>query len=62
MTLPDGDADFSMRWSLIKRRVTRGVLSKGLPLTRRANGEAALWQRRFWEHTIRDDRDFRAAR
>ncbi len=58
MTLPEGDADFSMRWSLIKRRFTRAVVSPGTPLARHANGEAALWQRRFWEHTIRDDHDF----
>ncbi|MGH6671154.1 MAG: REP-associated tyrosine transposase [Xanthobacteraceae bacterium] len=58
MTLPDGDADFSIRWSLIKRRFTGAVTSAGMQLPRHANGEAALWQRRFWEHTIRDDRDF----
>src|ERR1700739_3154693 len=58
MTLPDGDFDFSIRWSFIKRRFTRAVVSAGVPLRRHANGEAALWQRRFWEHTIRDDRDF----
>jgi len=29
-----------------------------VPVVRRARGELALWQRRFWEHTIRDDRDF----
>jgi putative transposase len=32
----------------------------GFPVPRRRNGELALWQRRFWEHTIRDDRDFAA--
>jgi putative transposase len=58
MTLPDGDANFSMRWSLIKRRFTDAVVSAGTPLPRHRNGEAALWQRRFWEHTIRDDGDF----
>jgi putative transposase len=58
MTLPDGDADFSVRWSLIKRRFTHALVSTGTRLPRHRNGEAALWQRRFWEHTIRDDRDF----
>ncbi len=58
MTLPDGDADFSIRWSLIKRRFTSAVASAGAPVARHANGEPTLWQRRFWEHTIRDDRDF----
>ena len=30
----------------------------GTNLKRHANGELALWQRRYWEHTIRDDDDF----
>jgi putative transposase len=58
MTLPEDDADFSNRLSLIKRRFTTAVLKAGLTVTRRTNGELALWQRRFWEHTIRDERDF----
>jgi putative transposase len=57
MTLPDGDADFSIRLSFIKRRFTHDVVSAGMPLVRHANGEAALWQRRFWEHTIRNESD-----
>jgi putative transposase len=58
MTLPDGDADFSNRWSLIKRRFTSSVIAAGARIARHGNGELALWQRRFWEHTVRDDRDF----
>ena len=58
MTLPDGDADFSIRLSLMKRRFTEAMVAAGAAVARRANGELALWQRRFWEHTIRDDRDF----
>jgi len=58
MTLPDGDADFSLRWSLIKRRFTDAITKLGEPIARHPNGEAALWQRRFWEHTIRDENDF----
>jgi len=58
MTLPEGDADFSTRWSQIKRRFTDAVTAGGKRLARRGNGEAALWQRRFWEHTVRDDDDF----
>src|SRR6266851_3262026 len=34
------------------------VMKSGTPVARHRNGEPALWQRRFWEHTIRDDRDF----
>jgi putative transposase len=58
MTLPDGDADFPTRWQLIKRRFTGAVAKAGHPIARHRNGELALWQRRFWEHTIRDEADF----
>src|SRR5262249_15447602 len=58
MTLPDGDADYPNRWRLIKRRFTDAVMKSGTPVARHQNGEPALWQRRFWEHTIRDERDF----
>jgi putative transposase len=56
--LPIDDADFSNRWRLIKRRFTEAVVKAGVHVPRHQNGEYALWQRRFWEHTIRDDRDF----
>ena len=58
MTLPEGDADYPNRWSLIKRRFTEGVMKSGIAIARHRNGELALWQRRYWEHTIRDDNDF----
>ena len=57
-TLPDGDADYAMRWGLIKagfsRRIPKGRAHPRQPC---AQGERGLWQRRFWEHLIRDDRD-----
>src|SRR5476649_2130774 len=58
-TLPEKDANFSGRWWAIKT-----AFSKSLPaLDRRSGimtkrGERGIWQRRFWEHTIRDDRDY----
>ena len=58
MTLPEGDADFSNRLSLIKRRFTDAVTRAGVHVLRHPNGECALWQRRFWEHTIRGESDF----
>jgi putative transposase len=58
MTLPDGDVNFSNRLSRMKRRFTDGLLRVGVELPRYRNGKIALWQRRFWEHTIRDERDF----
>jgi putative transposase len=56
--LPEGDADYPNRWRLIKRRFTEAVMKSGTPVARHQNGEPALWQRRFWEHTIRNDRDY----
>jgi putative transposase len=59
--LPPGDLDFALRLRLIK-----GGFSKRLPATewrsavRRARGERGVWQRRYWEHLIRGERDFAA--
>ena len=58
MTLPEEDADYPNRWRLIKRRFTDALLKSRGQVTRLRNGEVALWQRRYWEHTIRDERDF----
>ena len=57
-TLPSGDADYSARWRAIKARFTRALARSGTPLAKDARGEYDLWQRRFWEHLIRDDEDF----
>jgi putative transposase len=60
-TLPQGDADFSTRWRLIKSWFSRHchLESRGkLSASRQQKGEKAVWQRRFWEHQIRDDQDF----
>jgi len=59
-TLPPGDVDYPMRWMLIKsgfsRRLPKG---EGINASRRGKGERGIWQRRYWEHTLRDERDFR---
>lgn len=57
-TLPSGDADFSGRWRRIKAHFTHRLVATGVPVERYRNGEYALWQRRFWEHTIRNETDF----
>jgi putative transposase len=61
-TFPEEDADFSLRWRLVKRRFTRALLTRGVldPATSapRRGCERSLWQRRFWEHQNRDDDDF----
>ena len=60
-TLPPGDADFPGRWQRIK-----AAFSQGLPHTerisqsRQSKGERGIWQRRYWEHLIRDERDMDA--
>ena len=60
-TLPEGDADFSVRWKKIKTRFTKSVGRTGPRSSSKvAKGEAGIWQRRFWEHHIRDERDFTA--
>jgi putative transposase len=59
-TLPQDDDDFSKRWRLIKSYFTRKVDSrfKQIPFqSRRKKLEQAVWQRRFWEHLIRDEKD-----
>jgi putative transposase len=57
-TLPDGDSDFAGRWRRIKGHFSSSLLEAGLPVKRSRNGDLSLWQRRYWEHTIRDERDF----
>ncbi len=87
-TLPEGDAEYSVRWGAIKARFTRGLREQmgdrrpgfspahhmptelpvvgsgryaGLkPGLRQNKRERAVWQRRFWEHHIRDDAEFAA--
>lgn len=59
-TLPDGDQDFSTRWRLIKSAFSRAVPKDADPARGRRTGERGIWQRRFWEHAIRDDRDLAA--
>jgi len=61
--LAEDDADYSTRWASIKAIFTREYLRCGgvdgaRNLSHRRRHEAAIWQRRFWEHRIRDQRDF----
>lgn len=59
-TLPPGDSDFATRWGLIKGQFSRSI-QKGerVSPSRLTRGERGIWQRRFWEHLIRDENDFR---
>ncbi len=58
-TLPPGDCDFSGRWHEIKSRFSARI-PKGERLSsrRQRKGERGIWQRRYWEHVIRDPHDF----
>jgi putative transposase len=58
-TLPEGDGDYAMRWRQIKSLFSRGLPSvEYLSRSRSLKGERGIWQRRYWEHTLRDDDDF----
>ncbi len=57
--LPEGDADYPMRWSLIKSGFSRKIeKTEYIRLSRENKRERGIWQRRYWEHQIKDDGDF----
>jgi putative transposase len=58
-TLPPGDDDFTTRWRLIKAGFAKQLpkVERRSPV-RQARGERGIWQRRFWEHAIRNERDY----
>ena len=60
-TLPPGDADYASRWRLIKAGFSRQIAG-AVPASpsKQARGERGIWQRRYWEHLIRDERDLAA--
>jgi len=63
-TLPPDDADFSKRWAMIKRFVSKRcgpalLRNQWLSDSKKKRNESTIWQRRYWEHMIRDEDDFR---
>lgn len=61
--LPQGDADYATRWRLIKMGFSKGLSqTEKRSAARMRRGERGIWQRRYWEHLIRDERDFNAHR
>jgi hypothetical protein len=57
--LPGGDGDFPVRWRLIKASFSRGLpQTEGISVSRLRKPEREAWQRRYWEHTLRDEDDF----
>jgi putative transposase len=60
-SLTNNDADYATRIRLIKTAFTKALpvnATKSPTQTRTNKGERTVWQRRYWEHTIRDERDF----
>lgn len=58
-TLPEGDADFPGRWREIKKAFSKQIpLNECRTAVMAERGERGIWQRRYWEHTILDDRDY----
>jgi putative transposase len=62
-TLPESDADFSTRWMMIKRAVSLACRDNyhradWVSASKHKHRESTIWQRRFWEHQIRDETDF----
>jgi putative transposase len=62
-TLPENDSDYSKRWGLIKAKFTKQNKAQlhneaWMNQSKHKHRESTIWQRRFWEHQIRDDNDF----
>ena len=60
--LPEGDTDYSKRWGWQEKEFTKRWLAAGgseaIPSeSQQRHRRRGVWQRRFWEHTIRDERD-----
>jgi putative transposase len=55
--LPEHDRDFSVRWNLIKGGFSRGIDARARSRSKEMKREKGIWQRRYWEHAIRDDAD-----
>jgi putative transposase len=62
-TLPPNDADFSTRWRMLKSHFSRGLpVPANRPHATALRGDKGIWQRRFWEHHLRDQDDIDAHR
>lgn len=59
--LPPDDVDFALSWRLIKMGFSKALPKvERLSSVRAKRGERGIWQRRYWEHLIRDEADYRA--
>ena len=55
--LPPDDNDYTIRWRMLKGHFTKALVKRGMAKLGKREGERQIWQRRFWEHAIRDERD-----
>jgi putative transposase len=59
MTLPEGDGNYSLRLRLIKGAFSKQInVNEYINSVRKSKGERGIWQRRFWEHFIRNEKDY----
>ena len=57
--LPPDDDDYTIRWRMLKSHFTKALVKSGRDEYGKRHGERQIWQRRFWEHAIRDERDLK---
>ncbi len=56
--LPANDTNYSLRWSLLKRHFSTHFPPSEVSVSKQKRREKGIWQRRFWEHTLRDEDDW----
>jgi putative transposase len=57
-TLPEGDSNYATRWMQIKRKFSSGLPANPVSPSKASKREKGIWQRRYWEHCIRDEKDW----
>ncbi len=59
MSFPREDGDYSLRWNIIKGIFSKQIkTTESIGVSRKSKRERGIWQRRFWEHLIRDESDY----
>ncbi|GAA0199116.1 transposase [Kangiella japonica] len=59
-TLPDDGSNYSARWRKVKTTFTQRLIQQNINISKDRHGQYNLWQRRYWERTIRNDKEFSA--
>lgn len=58
VSLPEGDANYATRWRIIKARFSRKMPKSEVNVRQVSRRERGIWQRRYWEHHIRNRADY----